>query len=342
MPNAVSSWWSGLRARARHPESDLPQIGLGLGALLLVVILGAIAAYVYISPPGTKEIRFFARDSVSISKGENVRVAGISVGKVSRVALKKDAVEVTAKIEDSIRLGDASRVEVRLLTAVGGYSVNLIPAGEGNIGSEPIPVARVTVPYTVADTLQALPRVTENVQGAPINEVLDQVSTGFQAQSQSIRKLLSGAQSVTTILDQQRTQVRSILGMVSEYSATFAASRQLLFQTVDKVNTVLSSFYVYRDGFSEAYRQMGLVIRQLAVLSTYYLNHKDEVYAAVRQMQSAAKQMSDGMSGLIDQLEPVVKQLNAAAVPLASTGDARSGFVLDMSNVCIPVGGRTC
>ncbi len=340
MQSTVTGRFGRLRESMRRHDSDLPQVFLGIGALVVIVLMGIGTVHLFNSPPDTKTVRFLTDDAVAIPDGASVRVAGIAVGSVSGIKLHRDTVEVTARVKKNIRLGDATRVQVRLLTAVGGFTVNLIPGGTGDVGDEPIPVRRVDVPYTIADTLQAIPRITDNVEGVPIDEVLNQMSDGLQEQSRSIRKFVSGAQSVSTILDEQRTQVRSIMSMVSDYSSTFHAAQDFLFGIVTKAETALSAFYVYRAGFSEAYWQTGLVLLRLGQVSKFYLNHSGQVDAAIESVRSAAAELRDGMTVLIDQLRPVTEQLRTL-VGMASGARDRS-YVLDMSNVCIPVAGRIC
>ncbi|MDS1114810.1 MlaD family protein [Gordonia westfalica] len=313
----------------------------GVVALGVVVALAAGVTYFYMSPPGRQTVTFTTSDAASLSGGEDVRVAGISVGKVSDVRLRKDDVEVDLDVTGDVKVGDRSSVRVQLLTAVGGYFVSLVPAGKASEESRTIPADRVTVPYTIADTLQELPRITNQVEGDPVESTLAQVADGLGENSKSLRNLIDGLQSLSGIVDRQRRQVDSILAMASNYMTTFSNSREFVFELIRKVNIAFSQFYTYRAGFSKAYEELGGVLERLGAVSKFYLNHKDQIYSAVVAARGTAERLRDGMSAMIDNLGPLQKQLTALVAPEGAS-NANTAFVLDATAMCLPVAGRTC
>ncbi|ASR01249.1 MlaD family protein [Gordonia rubripertincta] len=313
----------------------------GMVAVGLAAVLIAGVSYFYMAPPGRQAITFTTRDVASLSGGEDVRVAGISVGKVADVRLRADDVEVELDVTDDVVVGDRSSVRVQLLTAVGGYFVSLIPSGRVTDTSRTIPADRVTVPYTIADTLQELPRITNEVDGDPIESTLAQVADGLGENSKSLRHLIDGMRSISTIVDKQRRQVDSILAMASDYMTTFANSREFVFELIRKVNVALSQFHTYRAGFSEAYRQLGGVLQRLGAVSNFYLNHSDQIYAAVVGARNTADRLRYGMDAMIDNLGPLQSRLASLVAPEGAP-DADSAFVLDATAMCLPVAGRKC
>ncbi|MFZ2178016.1 MAG: mammalian cell entry protein, partial [Rhodococcus sp. (in: high G+C Gram-positive bacteria)] len=60
---------------------------IGLVTVLMVGVLVAVTGYVYLVPPGRGTVEFETYDAVSIAPGIDVRVAGLSVGKVSKLAI---------------------------------------------------------------------------------------------------------------------------------------------------------------------------------------------------------------------------------------------------------------
>jgi len=313
----------------------------GLVAIGLVVVLAAGVTYFYLSPPGRQSVTFTTRDAASLSGGEDVRVAGVSVGKVSDIRLRADDVEIDLDIAGDVEVGDRSSVRVQLLTAVGGYFVSLVPAGKITDNSRTIPADRVSVPYTIADTLQELPRITDEVDGDPVESTLAQVADGLGENSASLRHLIDGLQSLSTIVDRQRRQVDSVLAMASDYTTTFSNSRDFVFELIRKVNIAFSQFYTYRAGFSEAYRQLGGVLERLGAVSTFYLNHSDQIYSAVVAARDTAQRLRDGMDAMIGNLGPLQSRLTALVAPEGAP-DVNSEFVLDATAMCLPVPGRTC
>ncbi|MCR5979249.1 MCE family protein [Gordonia jinghuaiqii] len=326
------------RGAARVRNSDLLK---GLIAVVVAAVLVATVGILYMNPPNTKTVSFMTKDAISVRGGEDVRVAGISVGKVESVELGDDAVEVGLQIGSDTRIGDESRVEVRLLTAVGGYFVTLIPLGETVSGNTVIPLERVTVPYTIADTLQELPRVTDNTEGVPVEATLDELSRGLGSHPDGIRDAVAGMQTIARVVDRQKKQVESILSMVGRYSATFDESRAFVSSLIDKANILISTFHIHRVGFNEAYFYLGNVLSRLGPIGRFYMNHRHQVADAVQKTRDLAGGLRDEMGGLIGNLETARDQLMRLVEPVDVA--VRGGqFEIDASNLCLPVRGRQC
>lgn len=102
----------------------------GGGALILLLVVALVAAMLYTHPLGQKTVTFYTDDAASIRPGDQVRIAGINVGKVQDLALESNQVRVRAQVEGSAFVGDRSQVEVRMLTVVGGYYVSITSLGD--------------------------------------------------------------------------------------------------------------------------------------------------------------------------------------------------------------------
>ena len=62
---------------------------------------------------------------------------------------------------------------------VGGYYVTINSLGDVPLGSRPIPLSRVTMPYSLIRTLADTTKITDNVTTKPINESINQVQHGL-------------------------------------------------------------------------------------------------------------------------------------------------------------------
>jgi phospholipid/cholesterol/gamma-HCH transport system substrate-binding protein len=331
MPSVISRSFR----RIRHSDRMIGVISVVVVAVIVIVVTAF-----YIAKPGQQTVSFSTRDAVAVDKGTEVRVAGVNVGEVSDLELKSDHVRVNLKMDPSIAVGDRSRVEVRLLTAVGGYFVTVIPEGQVAPGSTDIPQERVLVPYTIADTLQELPRITDNVEGQQIDETLAQIGSGMTASPQAVRSIVGGLQSLSTVIAEQRKQIRSIGNTVSEYTKTFNESRDFIFELIRKLNVVILEFNTHVAGYSFALNKLGQIILKMRPFAVFYLNHRDEVYGGIVEFQNAAQMMRDSMNQILDDLVPARERLSSLVRTVADNQD--EGMTIDGSKLCFPMRGRTC
>ena len=142
----------------------------GAVALLLLTIVAVVAAMLYVSPPNQRIVTFYTDDAASVRPGDTVRIAGIVVGTVKDLSFEPDQIRVRARVKDDAFVGDQSQVQVRMLTVVGGYYVTIVPLGNAPLGTRSIPKERVTMPYSLIQTLTDTTKITDQVSPKPIRE----------------------------------------------------------------------------------------------------------------------------------------------------------------------------
>ena len=143
-------------------------VAWGVAAMAFATVVALVVAYVYYNTPGKSQIvSFYTDDANSIRVGDEVRMAGIKVGTVTELSLEPSQVLVKATINDNAFVGDQSQVDVRMLTVVGGYYVNLASMGSNPLGAQAIPLARVTMPYSLVRALTDTTKITDNVDTTP-------------------------------------------------------------------------------------------------------------------------------------------------------------------------------
>lgn len=315
---------------------------LRIGAAVAVLVAAALVAtaVLYLRPPGRTKVSFETTDVSAISVGQDVRVAGISVGSVSDMTLGADSVRVTMDIEKDVVVGADSRIDVRMHTPVGGYAITIVPVGDTPVGDRPIPAGQVSVPYSIGDVLQAAPNVTDNVDGGTVDANLAQVAQALQSNPDSVGSVISGMSSIARVMDQQREQVRTITALASEYLNTFDANRDMIFDVVRKMDIVLSTYNTNHAGFNEAYRLLGYVLMTVSPYAEYYLDHSEDLAGGIAQVRATIEEFNATMGPSIDALTAARDQLANWLTPegMATIG----GGTLMASDICMPVPGRSC
>ncbi|MFC8529234.1 MlaD family protein [Nocardia sp. NPDC057227] len=316
------------------------ETGLGLVVVLVATLLLVAMTVLYLRPVGQRTVVFETTDASAISPGLSVRVAGVTVGKVTAVTLGAEVVTVEARVAEDTFVGRESRVEVRMLTPVGGYAVTLIPLGDAPLGDTPIPTEQVTVPYSIGDVLQAAPRVTENLDGAVVDADIEQVAAALEHNTTSVSSLISGMNSIAAVMDQQRTQVREITDLAAEYLRTFEADKAFVFDLIRRADLVGSTYNSTYVGFNEAYWLLGDVLLRVQPILEYYLDHRQVVLDAAEQVRTAIADFQAHMGPAIDQLLALRDQLAAWLTP-EGMATVQGGTLL-ASDICLPLPGRTC
>jgi len=309
----------------------------GASTLAIVTVLGLVAAMVYVSPPGNRIVTFSTDDASSITPGITVRIAGITVGKIKDLSIEPDQVRVRATVEGSAFVGDQSNVQVRMLTVVGGYYVNIDSLGDTPLGDRVIPRDRVTMPYSLIRALADATKVTERVQTAPINQSLNEVQQGLAGPNlESISSIVDAGTKLTDTLDRQQGQMTAILNLSDEYIQRLSNYRGQLKQLIEKISILEQTLVLYGKGFAGALQGMGNVMQGIGTVGTFYMNHRDKFLAKFIHWQQIVRTWAD-RSGL------VVRILRRTRNRMERTLDAQNAPPeLLATDLCIPLPASPC
>jgi virulence factor Mce-like protein len=309
----------------------------GTAAMIVLMVIAVIAAMLYINPPGRQIVTFYTRDAAAIRTGDDVRIAGISVGKVEDMELEADRVRVRAQVKNSAFVGDQSQIEVRMLTVVGGYYVAINSLGDAPLGEHPIPVERTTMPYDLVRTLTDATKITDNVATKPVKESLDELNASLEGTNvDALAAVLDAGNAVMSTVDRQRGQITKILNLSDEYIQSLADFRGELKELIMKISILEQTLMLYSKGFGDSLAGMGDILERVEPLGRFYTNHRDKFLAKVRDWLFKARAWADrdgavvrGLGRIRDKIERVLDGQNARPEFLAT-------------DICLPIPGSVC
>jgi len=310
----------------------------GVGAMAFAVVVTLVVAYVYYNPPGTSKIvSFYTDDANSIRNGDEVRMAGIKVGTITGLKLESTQVLVTARVDDDAFVGDQSQVDVRMLTVVGGYYVNLASMGNSPLGSQAIPLSRVTMPYSLVRALTDTTKITEHVNTTPVNESLNQISQGLTGTNvQVVANVINAGNDLMSTVERQRGQVTNILNLSDEYIRALSNYRDKFAQLLRKVSILTQTLVIYNEGFSQTMQGLGDVALALKPLGDFYVAHQLEFIEKVRQFLQKGRSFVERNGLTIRALKRVQNLFDR----VLNAQNADPGLLA--TDLCVPVPGSAC
>ena len=225
-----------------------------------------------------------------LKANDEVRIAGVRVGKVEDIELAGGHVRVTFRIEEDARFGQESRAAIKVKTLLGAMFLSLEPAGDGQMdeGYE-IPVERTSSPFDVVQAFTGLAETSQDID-------TDQL-----------------AESLTTLADLTRNtpeEFRSALQGVSALSTNIAAKNEkigTLLQNLEKVSGVLDE----RDeDIIALMRDSDILFRALVARRESIHNLLVATSEMSRELTALVRQSRDDLKPALTHLENVVAVLN--------------------------------
>lgn len=147
-----------------------------------------------------------------LKANDEVRIAGVRVGKVDSVELVDDYVRVTFFVDSAEKFGDATGADIRVKTLLGAMYLALTPAGAGELeaGSE-IPEERTTSPYDVVEAFSGLADTAKRIDTDRLAKSLNTLADLTKSTPEEFRAALSGLSDLSANIAARDDQINTLL-----------------------------------------------------------------------------------------------------------------------------------
>jgi phospholipid/cholesterol/gamma-HCH transport system substrate-binding protein len=228
-------------------------------------------------------------DSSGIKPNDEVRIAGVRVGKVTSVGLDGDHVKVAFKISSGADFGTETNAEIKVKTLLGAMFLALQPKGSGQLkeGST-IPVSRTRSAYDVVEAFSGLAERAQDIDLPQLTQSLNTLADATQNTPEELQSTLKGLSALSANVAARDDQLNTLLGNLQKVSGVLS-DRDLDIVTLMK---------------SSDERLRGVVARREAVhellVSTSKLS--TELTALVRESRADLKPALSNLKSVVDVL----------------------------------------
>jgi phospholipid/cholesterol/gamma-HCH transport system substrate-binding protein len=189
-------------------------------AVIALLILGAFRAQDLPLIGGGDTYYAAFSESGGLKANDEVRIAGVRVGKVESVALEGDHVKVTFRVDTPSEFGTDTRAAIKVKTLLGAMYLSLEPAGDGQLaeGAE-IPVDRTSSPYDVVDAFSGLAQTSERIDTDRLAKSLTTLADLTRNTPEEFRSALHGVSALSSNIAARDEQINSLLKNLKRVSS---------------------------------------------------------------------------------------------------------------------------
>lgn len=193
---------------------------VGIAAVLVTVaaLLAAVGAFVI--PFGETVYRADFTNSGDVRNGDDVRVAGISLGKVRSVTLVGDHAEIAFGLDSKVKVGVDSHIAIRLLTPIGGRYLSIEPAGKDSAAGRIIPREHTRTPYDLTAALENATPALAALDVGKLRDTIAKLAGAFDQQPQALNGILDSVNRLSAIVIQRHDEFARALDVAKEYLET--------------------------------------------------------------------------------------------------------------------------
>jgi phospholipid/cholesterol/gamma-HCH transport system substrate-binding protein len=276
--------------RERNPV----KVGAVSMAVLALVMLAAFKAQDLPLIGGGDTYYADFSEAGGLKSGDEVRIAGVRVGKVTQVGLDHGHVKVAFKLKGDAKFGNDTRASIKVKTLLGAMYLSLEPAGSGQMakGGE-IGVGHTKSPYDVVEAFTGLAETSGDIDTNQLASALTTLSDLTRTTPASFRAALTGVSALSKNVAAKNERIGTLL------------------TNLERVSTVLDK----RDGDIVGLMKDSDVLFQALV----------QRRQSVHQLLVSTASLSTELSALIDQsradLKPALTNLQNVLAVLTKNED---------------------
>lgn len=233
------------------------------------------------------------KDASRLKSGDTVRIAGIRVGTVNKVALQDDKrVLVTFDVQRNTALTTGTKAAIRYLNLVGDRYMELVDSPESTkilpAGAQ-IPDDRTAPALDLDLLLGGLKPLIRGLNPEDVNSLTS---------------------SLVQILQGQGPTLESLLSKTSSFTNSLADNNQVIEQLIDNLRTVLDTLSADGEEFSTTIDRLEKLVSGLA-------EDRDPIGTAIESLDNGTASLADllgrgraPLANSIDELNRLVPLLN--------------------------------
>jgi phospholipid/cholesterol/gamma-HCH transport system substrate-binding protein len=266
-----------------------------IGAVSLAVIAAFIlAAFRAQDLPliGGGDVYYAAfSESGGLKANDEVRIAGVRVGKVEEVTLDGDHVRVAFRVDSGNEFGSETAAAIKIKTLLGSMYLALQPAGSGQMQEESeIPEERTQSPYDVVEAFSGLAETSEKIDTDQLAKGLTTLADLMRNTPEEFRRALDGVSALSANVAARDEQINQLLGNLERTSKVLDERDSDIIQLMRDSRVLFDALVKRREAIhnllvstSRLSRELTLLVQQSRADLKPALTHLENVVAVLNK-----------------------------------------------------------
>ena len=273
-------------------------VGVISVGVLAVLMLFALSLNRFTFLRGVYSIEADFADAAGLTPENEVRVAGLKVGKVKSIELASrsasssngasvfDRVRVAMEISSGVRLGSASEAEIKLKTILGSKFVDIVPrGGEPYVDAgKRIPLERTRIPFEIYEVTNTAVGTIGELDAKALNDALRELGDLTEDPQGNLGRALRGLSKASEGLVDRKGELEELLRSGSEILAVLGSRSDALAKIFDSGAELLTALAARRDSVT---RFVTGSDRLAAELSDLIRSTRGDLDPALRDLHTA-------------------------------------------------------
>lgn len=281
-----------------------------LGILLVNTMLNGL-------PGGSSSYKAQFADVAGLRVGDDMRVAGVRVGRVQGIEINDGGAEVSFDLVKDQPILDTTKIVMRYQNLLGQRYLALVQTGEkGAVLAKgaTIPLARTSPGFDLTELLNGFRPLFEALRPDDVNQLASSLVKVLQGEGGTVESLLKQTGTLTNFLADRDQVVGEVLNNLTPVLVNMAGQGTELRSTVVELKALMTGLAEDRDSIGDSIDGMSQLIGSTSGLL------KDIKVPTV----AAVSNFRDVMTLFLDNKQGFVDAIGSFGTTLAALGRASS------------------
>ncbi|MFZ2240157.1 MAG: MlaD family protein [Gordonia amarae] len=257
------------KADKRAQGASAATLGTAGIITLLAILLVAVGVPRIIYYNSTDQYTAELSNASGLTTADPVLVAGVPAGRIEKISLAGDRVNVKFRLDNGQPLGDQTTAGVRLRTVLGKRYLEIIPAGSGPVGTgkngakNVIPLSRTTSPYNLDDLSSDAVNTSKEIDVDVLRTMMTTM-TKLMPDSKATSDSLSGITAAASTITRSGTQLGQLLTVSQRLAAVTSQQSETMSDAFSSTQALVQMLSVRHLVLTRLTDNLRLILRQMA------------------------------------------------------------------------------
>jgi phospholipid/cholesterol/gamma-HCH transport system substrate-binding protein len=250
------------------------------------------------------------RDASGLAPGNEVRVAGVKVGKVTRIGLARERSQPYVRVEfrvNGVQVSTGTEATIRIKTVLGQKYLSLAPAGNTPLpAGAQIGLDHTASPLDVVDAVNGLADTLGHIDSKQLAQAFTVLSQTFTDTPADVKTSLDGLSRLTQAVASRDDQLRTLLAHAHAVTSVLANNDDALRDLVTNGNLLLHEVIQRRDAIHNLLVTSTQLATQISGLVADNRAHLGPALAHLHDVLTILQRNRDNLDQTVARMAPFI------------------------------------
>ena len=268
-------------------------------------------------------------DVTGLLLNDNVKVAGVKVGKVTGIKVVKGRARVTFRVKDGLKLPSDTAAAIRWRNLLGQRYLYLYPGTSSVALQHGTEIKETTSVVDLGELFNRLGPIVTAIDPAKVNEFLDTVVGALSGNETKISQSLDDLAKVAAVLGERDEAIGRLVANLNTVTGAVSDRDREIRQVLDNLGAITKTFNDNTDVLERAVVELGNFNGHLAAILG---NNRAQIDSLITSLSTIVATVRVNLPTV----EHIVAGLDDAALRLANV--SQYGEWLNQDILCFKIG----